>query len=558
MPARKKSVSKKAVKKTARNKAVSQKTAAKKIAKKTTASNSREAAVTQTDGPGVMGDTVERQMAEEALREERDFAESLFETSQAIVIVLDANGRIVRFNPFMEELSGYQLAEVKGKDWFDTFIPDDERTKIHALFECALKDTHTSGNINPILCKDGSERLIEWYDKTIKDEHGQTTGLLAVGLDITRRMQAECALREERDRAQRYLDTVEAIIVALDLEGRVTQLNRKGCEVLGYKEAELLGKNWFWTCLPQPESDDVLKKVFLKIVQGDLASAEYFENPVLNRHGEQRLIAWHNAYLRDGEGNIVGVLSSGEDITERKRTEDKTRELLQQNRELTQHLFQIQEEERQHIARELHDEFGQWLTAIQLDVQNITNRLQYPSPEIEASVASITHSANQIHNGLRGIIHNLRPDLLDELGLADSLRELINQWAEYNPDIECEFLLDDYVGNPGKSLGITIYRIVQEALTNITRHAQAQQVEVQLQCIPAESADKPDRLALSIEDDGRGVNARASEPGMGIRGMRERALSAGGTFSVNRAKTGNRGKGTRIEARFPVNSEYDE
>ena len=158
---------------------------------------------------GVSSDLTERKLAECALREreaqvrqEKDFAESLIETAQAIILVLDTAGRIVRFNPYMEELSGYRLEEVQGKDWFSTFLPKRDQDSIRSLFLTAVDGIQTSGNVNPIVTRDGHEREIEWYDKTLRDADGNSVGLLAVGQDITERKQMEQELiRLERLRA---------------------------------------------------------------------------------------------------------------------------------------------------------------------------------------------------------------------------------------------------------------------------------------------------------------------------------------------------------------------
>ncbi len=143
------------------------------------------------------------------------------------------------------------------------------------------------------------------------------------------RASAEELLRSERDRAQRYLDTVEAIILALDREGRITLINGKGCRLLGYREEELLGQDWFATCLPQPEGSQVLRPVFLSLLAGEMGPAEYVTNTVLTRDGQRREIAWHNALLRDASGRIVGTLSAGEDVTDRLRAETELRESKQ-------------------------------------------------------------------------------------------------------------------------------------------------------------------------------------------------------------------------------------
>ncbi len=125
---------------------------------------------------------------------------------------------------------------------------------------------------------------------------------------------------EKKHWAQRYLDLAEVILLALDAQGRVTFINRKGCRILGYEEPDVVGKNWFETFLPKDIREQV-RAVFLKLMAGEVAPIEYYENPVLHRAGDLRIIAWHNAVLTDEEGKILGAISSGEDITERRRSE---------------------------------------------------------------------------------------------------------------------------------------------------------------------------------------------------------------------------------------------
>jgi two-component system sensor histidine kinase/response regulator len=170
------------------------------------------------------------------------------------------------------------------------------------------------------------------------------SGLLAilasgVGLFMLRQRQqltvaeglqkTQALLFREHERNQRYLDTVQTIMVALDRKGRISMLNRAGCELLGYEEEELLGRNWFETCLPQPVGAETVYPAFQRIMAGEFKATEYFENAVLCRDGRQRLIAWHNAHLTDEQGRISGTLSSGEDITERKQTEQQLSKLAQ-------------------------------------------------------------------------------------------------------------------------------------------------------------------------------------------------------------------------------------
>jgi len=144
-------------------------------------------------------DITERKKADEELRQQRDFAESLIETAQTIVLVLDPQGRIVRFNSYMERLSGYRLEEVRGKDWFETFLPERDAARVRRIFRDALADVEVRGQVNAIVTKEGSEREIAWWARTLKDADGRIGGVLSVGQDVTDLRQAqEKVLQAER------------------------------------------------------------------------------------------------------------------------------------------------------------------------------------------------------------------------------------------------------------------------------------------------------------------------------------------------------------------------
>jgi PAS domain S-box-containing protein len=151
-------------------------------------------------------DITERKRVREELLREREFEKSLVETAQAIILMLDPEGRIVRFNPFMEEISGYRLEEVAGKDWFTTFLPEREHKRIGDVFDEALQDVKTRGTINPIIIKDGRERMIEWSNTRLFDPEGEIIGVLAVGKDITEHFEADQALKEYSERLEQMVE----------------------------------------------------------------------------------------------------------------------------------------------------------------------------------------------------------------------------------------------------------------------------------------------------------------------------------------------------------------
>lgn len=145
-----------------------------------------------------------------------------------------------------------------------------------------------------------------------------------LGQDTARRRQAENAMRREQERAQEYLDVAGVMMTALDVEGKITLINQKGCEVLEAAKSELIGKNWFDNFLPENMRREV-RGVFDSLMAGERDEVEYFENHIVTARGREKIIRWHNTYLTDEAGNLTGTLSSGEDITERKRAEEALR-----------------------------------------------------------------------------------------------------------------------------------------------------------------------------------------------------------------------------------------
>jgi len=184
----------------------------------------------------VFRDQTAERRAREELRRERDFADGLIDTAQTIILVLDIEGKIVRFNRYMEELSGYTLAEVKGKDWFSTFLPMQDHGKIREIFKRAIGDIKTRGNVNAIITKDGRKCYIEWYDKTLMDADGNAAGLLSIGQDVTERRLAEEALkpsirekdillREIHHRVKNNLQIISSLLILESEYGKARDIN---------------------------------------------------------------------------------------------------------------------------------------------------------------------------------------------------------------------------------------------------------------------------------------------------------------------------------------------
>jgi len=170
---------------------------------------------------------------EEVLRKEHDFSASLVDTAPVIILLLDTQGMVQYVNPYFEQLSGYRMDEIKGREWSGTFLPERDRARIRALFRTAMHDAPVRANINPIVTKSGEEREIEWNARAMRDGQGQVTAMLSIGLDVTERKQAE-------EKYRNILQTAIDGFWTVDLQGRLLEVNEAYCRMSGYSREELL------------------------------------------------------------------------------------------------------------------------------------------------------------------------------------------------------------------------------------------------------------------------------------------------------------------------------
>jgi two-component system sensor histidine kinase UhpB len=223
---------------------------------------------------------------------------------------------------------------------------------------------------------------------------------------------------------------------------------------------------------------------------------------------------------------------------------------LVENRQLTQENLRIQEVERKHLARELHDEFGQYLNAIKLDAVSIC---QGGGQEAEFSVKasrSIIRTVDHVHRAVSDMIGRLRPVGLDELGLVAAIEHCVDYWRERLPNTRLTLSIRGNLEGLNEPLNLTLYRLIQEGLTNVSKHAKATQAEITVERIEsAESA--AGELRLAVTDDGCGMEPRTRTSRFGLSGMRERVEMAGGSFVLETAP----GRGLSFVAHLPANGE---
>jgi PAS domain S-box-containing protein len=396
----------------------------------------------------------------------------------------------------------------------------------------------------------------------VRDEAGRIQHAFHLATDITERKRIEQELALLKDRAHSYLQIAAVMIVAIDASQRVTVVNQKACEILGYPKSSILGRNWFDAFIPEGERSRV-KGAFAALLRGEIELAQYHENPVLTRGGAERIIAWHNTTLHDAAGAISGTLSSGTDITDRRRADEDLRALnetlehrvaertalaetqARQLRMLARELTQAEMHERERVARVLHDNFQQLLVAARLHVEMLLRG--DAGPRQRHQLDKVNDILQESIRECNSLAVELCPPVLYDLGLAAGLEWLgermralhgLRVRVETCPDAEPEDV----------DLRAFLFEAVRELLFNVVKHARADAAIVTMDRTPS------GLVKIAVADRGRGFDSSESspdqslEPCLGLFSIRGRLMSLGGRLEVESAA----GRGTRVALYAPL------
>ncbi|CAG0937976.1 Signal transduction histidine-protein kinase/phosphatase UhpB [Gallionellaceae bacterium] len=514
----------------------------KEVSEKSTAHLLRELQVHQIE---LEMQNRELREAQQTLEEMRDRYARLYDFAPVGYLTLDDAGRVLEINLTGAAMLGLERENIVGKSFGARLANGD----IHAFFHHLRQVFRAPGNVVTelrIMGRDGEVNYVRLESAAVLSE---ARACRTVMTNITEQKRMALALQQTRTEQEALLGAIPAIVYYKDMNLRYVTVSQVFAGFLGRPVEDVLGKTDF-ELLPHELAED-FQRISLEVLESGEFRAG-MENRIMDANGNTVYLSTVLAPFYNPAGNIAGLLGVGIDVSRLKKAASLNQELMLQNRTLTQNLYSIQESERRHLARELHDELGQWLTAIHAEAQAIGGMLDDKEHKIAASVQAISESASEMHRVIRGMLRQLRPALLDELGLADSLRELVNQWHLHHGGIACELVLEGDLDGFGENTNITAYRIIQEALSNIAKYAEADQVSVQLRREAGETQDS-DAMLLCVEDNGKGFDPDHVSKGLGLLGMRERAIAAGGEFFLFNTP----GLGVRIDVRLPLNYQIE-
>jgi len=478
---------------------------------------------------------------------------AIVDSAMDAIITVDESQKIVLFNRAAEVAFGCPRSEAIGAP-LERFIPERFRAAHRGHVEHFGRTGVTSRRMGDVatlwaLRADGVEFPIE--ASISQAAEGDRRLFTVILRDITRRKQAEA----DSERMQRTLDATQArlaaivdsamdAVITVDEEQKIVLFNRAAEQVFDVRRDQAIGSRL----------DRFLPARFRGAHHGHIEA--FGRTGVTSRRMGDVTTLWalrahgENEQEFPIEASISQAMEGGKryytvilrDITLRKQAEDELKRQQQELRELSARVLEAREEEKAHIARELHDELGQLLTALKMDLRWLRERL--PDAELGAKADDMGELLDKSVASTRRISADLRPLMLDDLGLADAANWLVEDFAKRS-GVKCEIRVPGEIElEPlSKAVSTAVYRALQESLTNIGRHAGARSAWVML-------ALEGGELLVEVEDDGRGIAPEdlAKVRSLGLKGMRERVAYLGGSLEIGRAPRG----GTRLRLRVPL------
>ena len=478
-----------------------------------------------------------RQQAEREIIYEKELSDSLINTLPGVFYLYNEQGNFFRWNKNFETVTGYNSDEIVDKHPLDFFEGEDSK-----ILEHKIKNVFEVGedNVSAMFVDKWGNKTPYFFTGKMINYEGERC-LMGVGIDISERAKIEEELVKSEQSLRQVLSSITDIFYVINKKYQITLMNRTAKELLSkaWGKSIEVGRN-ILDIIPDNSSEPVVES-FKKVFSGEAVQYEHF-------HSSEQMEGWflvnYHPVINDDE-QIIGAYIVTKNITEIKNAEAQVINYNKQLQELTTHLLTVREEERLRIGREIHDDLGQQLTAIKMDVAWIDKKTADDNFLVKTKLKNIIGLLDGSNQSVRRILNELKPGILDEYGLVDALEWHSKQFMDSTgiPVIietkETEIRLDE-------ELAICIFRVCQEALTNVARHSGAEKVLISI-------VIANEKITVKIEDNGKGfkVNEAQNKGSFGLIGMNERARSLNGHFEIESAD----GKGTIITISLPYKDE---
>ena len=483
---------------------------------------------------GVIRDITERRQTEKALREIGEKYRMIFDNIQDVYYEVGLDGTILEMSPSVEEIFKYSREKLIGSSVYDFYADPKKRDEFVRKLSKEGKATDTEIVLTD---KNGRQKYCSVYAKLSKNKDGIPEKIIGSLRDVTQRKYMENALRESETQKTALLNASIDRIRYVDKDMKIIWANKTAVDVSGMAHEDLIGKTCYQVFARQNAPCDGCPALRSKET-GQLEKAVMHQPNAKGIRGE----SYWDTYcvpLKNEAGIPEGFIQIARNITEQIRA-------AEQIHSLTHELMKAQESERQMISRELHDRVAQQLALVKINCELLLNQYPTINAEIRRKILETTITLQESIEAVRDLSYDLRPPALDEMGLVDTLFHYCHDFSENN-GISVDF---SHAGMKDLKLDfdteINLYRLVQEGLTNVKKHADAAHVTIKL------VAAFPD-IILRIEDNGKGFNVQkrmgtlTKEKRMGINSMEQRAKLLHGEMEIQSKPN----QGTKICIRLP-------
>ena len=477
---------------------------------------------------------IEHRQAEAALQESEEKYRTIFENTGTVMLIIEEDMTISLVNSEFEKVSGYSKAEIEGKKNWTEFVTKEDLEKMqeyHHLRRIAPDSVPKRYEFRPL------DRQGNILNAVIAVEMIPGTKKSIVSfMDITPRIMAEEALRESEGKYSNLVERANDGILIIQ-DRMMKYVNPRLAEMGGYTEEELVGTA-FTDYVPDTELPKLIDR-YVRRMSGE--DVEPIYETILRCKDGSEIYVEINASTVSYQGRIADLVLV-RDITERKKAEAELKASREQLRELSTHLQSVREEERTRLARDIHDELGQTLTALKIDLSWLSKKLPTEQELLLEKTRAMSKIVDMTIQKVKSISAELRPGLLDDFGLVAAIEWQLGEFRELTGlRSEVSSKLKEIDSNRDRSTAL--FRVFQELLTNIARHADATKVKVSL-------TEEADNVVLKVSDNCKGITKeQVSDPrAFGLVGIRERIHFWRGKFEIN----GIPGKGTTAAVSIPL------